>query len=58
MILPVGAPNFREAMRMGAEVYHTLKAVIKEKYGLDATNVGDEVRLPPLSPGIVAHRLL
>ena len=47
MILPVGAPSFKEAMRMGAEVYHTLKAVIKEKYGLDATNVGDEGGFAP-----------
>uniref|UniRef100_A0A8C8TQA6 phosphopyruvate hydratase n=1 Tax=Peromyscus maniculatus bairdii TaxID=230844 RepID=A0A8C8TQA6_PERMB len=43
MILPVGASSFREAMRIGAEVYHNLKNVIKEKYGKDATNVGDEV---------------
>ncbi|CAJ0963851.1 unnamed protein product, partial [Ranitomeya imitator] len=40
MILPVGASTFREAMRIGAEVYHNLKAVIKAKYGKDATNVG------------------
>uniref|UniRef100_A0A8C8T1Z2 Enolase n=1 Tax=Peromyscus maniculatus bairdii TaxID=230844 RepID=A0A8C8T1Z2_PERMB len=42
MILPVGASSFREAMRTEAEVYHNLKSVIKEKYGKDATNVGDE----------------
>uniref|UniRef100_A0A8C2LE80 phosphopyruvate hydratase n=1 Tax=Cricetulus griseus TaxID=10029 RepID=A0A8C2LE80_CRIGR len=42
MILPVGASSFREAMCIGAEVYHNLKNVIKEKYGKDATNVGDE----------------
>jgi enolase len=47
MILPVGAANFREAMRAGAEVYHSLKAVIKEKYGQDATNVGDEGGFAP-----------
>ncbi|KAF8820250.1 enolase [Cardiosporidium cionae] len=47
MIMPVGALNFREAMRMGAEVYHTLKSVIKKKYGLDATNVGDEGGFAP-----------
>lgn len=47
MILPVGAPSFKEAMRMGAEVYHTLKAVIKDKYGQDATNVGDEGGFAP-----------
>ncbi|KAJ1635588.1 enolase C-terminal domain-like protein [Pavlovales sp. CCMP2436] len=39
MILPVGATSFAEALRMGTEVYHTLKAVIKAKYGQDATNV-------------------
>jgi len=47
MILPVGASNFKEALRMGAEVYHNLKTVIKKKYGLDATNVGDEGGFAP-----------
>ncbi|MBN1156042.1 phosphopyruvate hydratase [Candidatus Woesearchaeota archaeon] len=47
MILPTGAPNFREALRMGAEVYHNLKKVIKEKYGQDAVNVGDEGGFAP-----------
>jgi enolase len=47
MILPVGAPSFREAVRMGAEVYQNLKLVIKEKYGQDATNVGDEGGFAP-----------
>lgn len=47
MILPVGASSFREAMRIGAEVYHNLKNVIKEKYGKDATNVGDEGGFAP-----------
>lgn len=47
MILPVGASNFTEAMRMGAEVYQHLKLVIKSKYGLDATNVGDEGGFAP-----------
>ncbi|KAL8232750.1 hypothetical protein R6Q57_002528 [Mikania cordata] len=42
MILPVGAASFKEAMKMGVEVYHNLKSVIKKKYGQDATNVGDE----------------
>ncbi|KAG7560654.1 Enolase C-terminal TIM barrel domain [Arabidopsis thaliana x Arabidopsis arenosa] len=42
MILPVGASSFKEAMKMGVEVYHNLKSVIKKKYGQDATNVGDE----------------
>ncbi|KAL7838064.1 hypothetical protein AOLI_G00264680 [Acnodon oligacanthus] len=47
MILPVGASNFHEAMRIGAEVYHNLKGVIKGKYGKDATNVGDEGGFAP-----------
>lgn len=47
MILPTGASTFREAMQIGAEVYHNLKAVIKSKYGLDATNVGDEGGFAP-----------
>lgn len=47
MILPVGANSFKEAMRIGAEVYHNLKNVIKEKYGKDATNVGDEGGFAP-----------
>lgn len=47
MILPTGASSFREAMRMGCEIYHTLKGVIKEKYGIDATNVGDEGGFAP-----------
>ena len=36
MILPVGASTFKEAMVIGAEVYHNLKSVIKKKYGQDA----------------------
>lgn len=42
LILPVGEANFREAMHIGAEVYHNPKNVIKKKYGKDDTNVGDE----------------
>lgn len=45
MILPVGAPTFREALRMGAEVFHALKKVLSEK-GL-ATAVGDEGGFAP-----------
>ncbi|GFE53404.1 enolase [Babesia ovis] len=47
MILPVGAPTFKEAIRMGCEVYHNLKKVINTKYGQDATNVGDEGGFAP-----------
>merc|ERR1712226_1834253 len=47
MILPTGASSFKEAVRIGAEVYHNLKAVIKKRYGQDATNVGDEGGFAP-----------
>ncbi|KAF8732818.1 hypothetical protein HU200_015161 [Digitaria exilis] len=47
MILPTGASSFSEAMKMGAEVYHHLKSIIKKKYGQDATNVGDEGGFAP-----------
>ncbi|CAN0926331.1 unnamed protein product [Linum grandiflorum] len=47
MILPTGASSFKEAMKIGAEVYHNLKSVIKKKYGQDATNVGDEGGFAP-----------
>ena len=46
MLLPVGASSFSEAMRMGSEIYHHLKSVIKKKYGQDACNVGDEGNAP------------
>lgn len=39
--------TFREALRIGSELYHTLKGVIQEKYGQDATNVGDEGGFAP-----------
>lgn len=45
MIMPVGAPTFREAVRMGAEVFHNLKKVLKSK-GY-STNVGDEGGFAP-----------
>jgi enolase len=45
MIVPVGLPSFREALRAGAEVFHTLKKILKEK-GL-VTAVGDEGGFAP-----------
>jgi enolase len=45
MIAPIGAATFREALRQGAEVYHSLKSVLKAK-GL-ATGVGDEGGFAP-----------
>lgn len=47
MILPTGASSFKEALRIGSEVYHTLKGVVKKQYGQDATNVGDEGGFAP-----------
>ncbi|MFH1917057.1 MAG: phosphopyruvate hydratase [Nanoarchaeota archaeon] len=50
MIAPIGARSFSEGTRLVAETYHMLKGVIKEKYGVSATNVGDEGGFaPPLS---------
>jgi enolase 1/2/3 len=45
MVVPVGAASFREALQIGAEVFHTLKAVLKKK-GY-ATSVGDEGGFAP-----------
>jgi enolase len=48
MILPVGAPNFAEALRYGAEIFHALKGVLR-KQGLNTT-VGDEGGFAPDLP--------
>ena len=45
MVMPFGAPSFREGLRMGAEVFHALKSVCKQK-GLN-TSVGDEGGIAP-----------
>jgi enolase len=42
LIEPVGAKTYSEGLRLGVEVYHSLKKVLKEKYGASAINVGDE----------------
>ena len=47
MITPVYAKDFKDAARMTAEVYHTLKKIVEEKYGKGATNVGDEGGFAP-----------
>jgi enolase len=52
MVLPVGAPSFREALRMGAEIFHTLKSALK-KAGHN-TNVGDEGGFAPNLPSAEA----
>ncbi|PFH08241.1 enolase [Collimonas sp. PA-H2] len=50
MIIPVGAPSFREALRYGAEVFHALKKILHDK-GL-ATSVGDE---GGFAPNLASH---
>jgi enolase len=49
MIVPAGAGSFGEALRVGAEVFHTLKKLLKDK-GL-STGVGDEGGFAPVLPG-------
>ena len=52
MIVPLGAPTFAEALRMGAEVFHTLKKALKDAG--HNTNVGDEGGFAPNLPSAVA----
>jgi enolase len=52
MVMPVGAPSFAEGLRMGAEVFHTLKAALKAKG--HNTNVGDEGGFAPNLPSAPA----
>ncbi|MEG2873172.1 phosphopyruvate hydratase, partial [Carnobacterium sp.] len=49
MIVPVGAPSFKEALRMGAEVFHALKSILHDR-GLE-TSVGDEGGFAPRFEG-------
>ena len=46
-VIPDGAESFSEAMQIGCEVYHTLKKIIKTKFGGDATLIGDEGGFAP-----------
>ncbi|MGC4060062.1 MAG: phosphopyruvate hydratase [Aquabacterium sp.] len=50
MILPVGAPTFREALRYGAEVFHALKKILHDKH--ISTAVGDE---GGFAPSVASH---
>ncbi|MBI3673420.1 MAG: phosphopyruvate hydratase, partial [Rhizobiales bacterium] len=52
MIMPVGAVSFREALRAGSEIFHTLKAALKKKG--HNTNVGDEGGFAPNLPSAEA----
>lgn len=47
MVAPTGAGSFREALRMGSEVYQTLREQLQESYGRSAINVGDEGGFAP-----------
>lgn len=47
MILPVGSNTFEEALQMGSETYHHLKAVITETYGAHGCNVGEDGGFTP-----------
>ncbi|MEN2999495.1 MAG: phosphopyruvate hydratase, partial [Acidilobaceae archaeon] len=47
MIVPVGADEFSEALRIAAEVYYALKNYLRDKYGKSAVNVGDEGGFAP-----------
>jgi enolase len=50
MIAPCGAKSFSDSIRIGVEVYHSLKTVLKKEYGPGAINVGDEGGFaPPLN---------
>merc|ERR1712194_887990 len=46
-VIPTGAETFSEGMQIGCEVFHTLKKVIKAKFGGDATLIGDEGGFAP-----------
>jgi enolase len=59
MLMPTGAKHFADATRMISETYHVLKKIIDDKYGVNATNVGDEGGFaPPLRTGEEALDLL
>lgn len=48
MVVPTGAETFREALRMGSEIYHCLKQQLFSRYGKGAINIGDEGGFSPL----------
>ena len=59
MLIPTSAKSFAEATRMVSETYHFLKKIIDEKYGRNATNVGDEGGFaPPVRTGEEALDLI
>lgn len=59
LLIPEKAENFTEALQIGAETYHILKSIIREKFGKTATNLGEEGGFaPPLSNTEDALKLL
>jgi len=46
-VIPTGAETFRDGMMIGTEVYHTLKKILKKKFGGDSTLIGDEGGFAP-----------
>jgi enolase len=59
MVIPARAKRFSESLRMGAEIYHSLKSVIQSKHGRQSINVGDEGGFaPPLNKTTEALDLL
>jgi enolase len=59
MVIPAGAKSFSDSLRMGAEIYHSLKRVIQSKHGKQSINVGDEGGFaPPLNKTTEAIDLL
>jgi enolase len=59
MVIPARAKRFSESLRMGAEIYHSLKNVIQSKHGSQSINVGDEGGFaPPLNRTTEALDLL
>ena len=57
MLMPTGAKNFTEGIRAVSESYHHLKKILKEKYGSDATLIGDEGGFAPSKITSVNDRL-
>ncbi|OIO25982.1 phosphopyruvate hydratase [Candidatus Micrarchaeota archaeon CG10_big_fil_rev_8_21_14_0_10_54_18] len=59
LIIPKGASSFTDGARMVSETYHELKKILKEKYGPEAINVGDEGGFaPPLSDNCEPFELI
>ncbi len=47
MVIPTGAPSFSEGLRMAAEIYTSLRTLLKNRYGVSSVNIGDEGGFAP-----------